>query len=108
MDLSTINNETVGIGSLVVAAGVALWKRTVVTQTAIDGVLYIRSMNEELYKCTWPWDPNLEPTDLKKYRELIGNTVAVILATLLLAAFVSASDFLIHPAVALFANGGLK
>jgi preprotein translocase subunit SecE len=47
----------------------------------------------ELQKCSWPWDPQQE--GVKKYKELIDSTVVVIVSTILLGAFVTASDFVL-------------
>ncbi len=47
----------------------------------------------ELAKCSWPWDTR--QTGLKRYKELIDSTVVVVVSTLLLAAFVTSSDFLL-------------
>jgi preprotein translocase subunit SecE len=53
---------------------------------------FIREVKVELLKATWPWDPK-EKTFGAKYKELIDSTVVVIIAMLMLAAFVSIFDF---------------
>ncbi len=53
---------------------------------------FIRDVKTELQKATWPWDPK-EKTFGAKYKELIDSTVVVIIAMLLLSAFVSIFDF---------------
>lgn len=47
----------------------------------------------ELAKCSWPWDP--QQSGLKRYKELIDSTTVVVVSTLLLAGFVTASDFIL-------------
>ncbi len=47
----------------------------------------------ELAKCSWPWDP--QQAGLKRYKELIDSTTVVVVSTLLLAGFVTASDFVL-------------
>jgi len=53
---------------------------------------FIREVKVELLKATWPWDPK-EKAFGAKYKELIDSTVVVIVAMLMLAAFVSIFDF---------------
>jgi len=53
---------------------------------------FIREVKTELLKATWPWDPK-EKAFGAKYKELIDSTIVVIIAMLLLAAFVSIFDF---------------
>jgi preprotein translocase subunit SecE len=53
---------------------------------------FLREVKTELLKATWPWDPK-EKTFGAKYKELIDSTVVVIVAMLMLAAFVSTFDF---------------
>ena len=53
---------------------------------------FIREVKTELLKATWPWDPK-EKAFGAKYKELIDSTMVVIIAMLLLAAFVSIFDF---------------
>ena len=52
---------------------------------------FIREVKTELQKATWPWDPK-EKAFGAKYKELIDSTVVVMIAMLLLAAFVSLID----------------
>jgi preprotein translocase subunit SecE len=54
---------------------------------------FIGETKVELDKCAWPWDPN--QTGFKKYRELRDSTVVVILSVVLLAGFVTTSDWLL-------------
>jgi preprotein translocase subunit SecE len=59
----------------------------------------------ELEKCSWPWDPN--QTGFKKYKELRDSTVVVILSVILLAGFVTSSDFLLTHLVGFLTGTGL-
>ena len=49
---------------------------------------FIREVKTELQKATWPWDPK-EKAFGAKYKELIDSTIVVIIAMLMLAAFVT-------------------
>ena len=53
---------------------------------------FFREVKTELQKATWPWDPK-EKSFGAKYKELIDSTVVVIIAMLLLSAFVAFFDF---------------
>ena len=53
---------------------------------------FISEVKTELQKATWPWDPK-EKAFGAKYKELIDSTIVVIIAMLLLAAFVTVFDF---------------
>ena len=53
---------------------------------------FLREVKTELLKATWPWDPK-EKQFGAKYKELIDSTIVVIVAMILLAAFVSIFDF---------------
>ena len=61
---------------------------------------FIREVKVELDKCSWPWDPNL--SGFKKYKELRDSTVVVILSVVLLAGFVTTSDFILTHLVGFF------
>jgi preprotein translocase subunit SecE len=54
---------------------------------------FVGEVKVELDKCSWPWDPNL--TGLKKFKELRDSTVVVILSVILLAGFVTSSDWIL-------------
>ena len=54
---------------------------------------FVGEVKVELDKCSWPWDPN--QTGLKKYKELRDSTVVVILSVILLAGFVTSSDWIL-------------
>ena len=59
----------------------------------VELLKFIREVKVELDKCSWPWDPNL--TGFKKYKELIESTVVVIISVVLLAGFVTSSDWIL-------------
>ena len=69
---------------------------------------YAQQVGEELQKCTWPWDANLEAFNPRKYRQLTESTVVVIVLTVMMAGLISISDVLIHPAVGFLTNSGSK
>lgn len=52
---------------------------------------FVTETGIELKKCSWPWNP--AETGAKKYKELIDSTLVVAVSSLLLAAFVTSSDF---------------
>lgn len=52
---------------------------------------FFGEVRTELYKATWPWDP--KEKGFKKYKQLIDSTVVVLIATLLLGAYVAFADF---------------
>ena len=54
---------------------------------------FVGEVKVELDKCSWPWDPN--QTGFKKYKELIESTVVVIISVVLLAGFVTSSDWIL-------------
>ncbi|SDT86344.1 preprotein translocase subunit SecE [Verrucomicrobium sp. GAS474] len=55
----------------------------------------------ELKKCTWPWNP-AESDFRKKYKELIDSTLVVAVFSILLAAFITSSDFLLVQVIGFF------
>ena len=52
---------------------------------------YFGEVRAELRKATWPWDP--KEKGVKKYRQLIDSTVVVMIAMVLLGAYVAMIDF---------------
>ena len=60
----------------------------------------------ELRKASWPWESDPKIKGFKKYKELIDSTVVVLIAMILLAAFVQVWDFLHVLIVGLFLNLG--
>lgn len=53
---------------------------------------YIGEVKIELQKATWPWDP--KEKGFKKYKELTDSTVVVLIAMLLMGAYVTFWDFI--------------
>ena len=68
-------------------------------------VKFVGETKTELDKCAWPWDPN--QTGLKKFRELRDSTVVVILSVILLAGFVTTSDWLLTHFVGFLTGTGI-
>ena len=66
---------------------------------------FVGETKTELDKCAWPWDPN--QTGFKKYRELRDSTVVVILSVVLLAGFVTTSDWLLTHLVSFLTGSGI-
>ena len=73
-------------GALVFALGLFLIYREAT-------IKFVSEVKVELDKCSWPWDPN--QVGIKKYRELIESTVVVIISVILLAGFVTSSDWVL-------------
>lgn len=59
---------------------------------------FIGEVKSELRKASWPWDPDPKVKGFKKYKELIDSTLVILVAMILLAAFVALWD-LIHQSV---------
>ncbi len=53
---------------------------------------FITAVKGELKKTTWPWDSDPKAKGFKKYRELWGSTLVVLVAMVLLGAFVATAD----------------
>src|ERR1700744_1760121 len=66
---------------------------------------FVAEVKVELDKCAWPWDPN--QTGFKKFRELRDSTVVVILSVVLLAGFVTTSDWLLTHLVGALTGTGI-
>jgi preprotein translocase subunit SecE len=66
---------------------------------------FVGEVKVELDKCSWPWDPNL--TGFKKFKELRDSTVVVILSVILLAGFVTSSDWLLTHLVGFLTGTGI-
>jgi len=58
---------------------------------------YISEVISELRKASWPWD--LSEKGFKRFRELSDSTVVVLVATLLLGAYVALFDFIMQSIV---------
>ncbi len=64
---------------------------------------YLSEVRGELKKATWPWDP--KEKGVKKYKQLIDSTVVVLVATVLLGAFVATIDFAMRQAMTFLTTG---
>jgi len=64
---------------------------------------YIGEVRTELKKATWPWDP--KEKGLKKYKQLIDSTVVVLIAMVLLGAFVATIDFAMRNVMTFLTTG---
>lgn len=60
---------------------------------------FIGEVKTELRKASWPWDPDPKVKGFKKYKELIDSTVVVLIAIVLLAAYVGLWDLVANTAV---------
>ncbi len=61
---------------------------------------FLREVQVELGKATWPWNP--EEKGAAKYRELIDSTVVVLIALLLLGAYISGIDYVMVEVISAF------
>ena len=59
---------------------------------------FIGEVKTELRKASWPWDPDPKVKGFKKYKELIDSTLVILVAMVLLAAYVALWD-LVHQSV---------
>ncbi len=64
---------------------------------------YIGEVKAELKKATWPWDP--KEKGLKKYKQLTDSTIVVLIAMVLLGAFVATIDFTMHQVMTFLTTG---
>jgi preprotein translocase subunit SecE len=62
---------------------------------------FVGEVKAELRKASWPWDPDPKVKGFKKYKELIDSTLVILVAMILLAAYVALWD-LIHQSVVSF------
>ena len=54
---------------------------------------FVNEVKVELQKASWPWDP--KEKGFKRYKELTDSTIVVIIAMLLLGAYVALFDIVI-------------
>jgi preprotein translocase subunit SecE len=54
---------------------------------------FLGEVTGELRKASWPWESDPKIKGIKKYKELIDSTIVVLIAMVLLAAFVQFWDF---------------
>lgn len=74
-------------GVLLVLGIVAIRKAALISR-------FVGEVKGELRKANWPWESDPKIKGIKKYKELVDSTVVVLIATILLAGFVSLWDFL--------------
>lgn len=60
---------------------------------------FIAEVKGELKKTTWPWESDPKIKGFKKYRELWGSTMVVLVAMILLGAFVASFDVILASVV---------
>lgn len=60
---------------------------------------YIANVKGELKKCSWPWESDPKIKGFKKYRQLSGSTMVVLIAMVLLGAYVAFFDFVLAKVV---------
>ena len=60
---------------------------------------YISALKGELKKCSWPWESDPKVTGFKKFRELWGSTLVVLVAMVLLGAYVAFFDYVLAAVV---------
>ena len=60
---------------------------------------YLAEALRELRKANWPWESDPKIKGIKKYKELVDSTVVVLIATILLAGFVTFWDFFLTQVV---------
>ena len=61
---------------------------------------FFTEVKVELQKASWPWDPTQK--GFKKFRELTDSTVVVLMAMVLLGAYVALFDFVLVNVVHFF------
>jgi preprotein translocase subunit SecE len=61
---------------------------------------FFTEVKVELQKASWPWDPTQK--GFKRFRELSDSTVVVIMAMVLLGAYVALFDFVLVNVVHFF------
>lgn len=60
---------------------------------------YIAEVKGELKKCSWPWESDPKVKGFRKYRELWGSTLVVLVAMTLLGAYVAFFDYILTKVV---------
>ncbi|NNC89527.1 MAG: preprotein translocase subunit SecE [Akkermansiaceae bacterium] len=63
--------------------------------------VFFGEVKSELRKASWPWNPDPKVKGFKKFKELIDSTLVILVAMVLLAAYVALWD-LIHQNVVSF------
>ncbi len=54
----------------------------------------ISNVKGELKKCSWPWESDPKVKGFKKFRELSSSTIMVLIAMVLLGAYVAFFDYI--------------
>jgi len=67
---------------------------------------FVTEVKAELRKATWPWDPDPKAKGLRKYKELVDSTLVVLVAIVLLAAYVGLWDIIQSEAINFITNIG--
>ena len=67
---------------------------------------FVGEVKAELRKASWPWDPDPKVKGFKKYKELIDSTLVILVAMILLAAFVALWDLVHQNVVSYLTNLG--
>ena len=70
-----------------------------ITRKLREGSEYISAVKMELKKCSWPWESDPKVKGFKKYRELSASTLVVLVAMVLLGAYVAFFDFVLAKVV---------
>lgn len=60
---------------------------------------FIANVKGELKKCSWPWESDPKVKGFKKFRELWGSTLVVLIAMVLLGAYVAFFDYVMAQVV---------
>ena len=60
---------------------------------------FIANVKGELKKCSWPWSRDPKVKGFKKYKELCSSTTVVLIAMVLLGAYVALFDLIMSTVV---------
>ena len=67
---------------------------------------FVGEVKSELRKASWPWNPDPKVKGFKKYKELIDSTLVVLVAMIMLAAYVALWDLVHQNVVSYLTNIG--
>jgi len=65
---------------------------------------FIGEVKTELRKASWPWESDPKVKGFRKYKELIDSTIVVLVAMILLAAYVALWDLINREVVSFLTN----
>ena len=65
---------------------------------------FIGEVKAELRKASWPWESDPKIKGFRKYKELIDSTVVILVAMILLAAYVALWDLINREVVSFLTN----